>query len=41
MGMALVYDAHGQPQDAARHMELADQWLRLSNLRYTAAADAQ
>jgi hypothetical protein len=33
-GLAMMYDVIGRGQDAARHMALAEEWLRLANQRY-------
>jgi hypothetical protein len=37
LGMALVYEQHGQVSDAQRHMLRGNQWLELANRRYNAA----
>jgi hypothetical protein len=39
MGMALVYETHGQSTEAQRHMLLANKWLDLANARFNAAND--
>ncbi|HEX2166354.1 MAG TPA: DUF2723 domain-containing protein [Longimicrobiales bacterium] len=41
MGMALVYEKLGRPQDAQRHLVRGNLWLDLANMRYASPTDAQ
>src|SRR5690606_24014742 len=34
MGMALVYEAIGRPEEAQRHLLTGNQWIDLANARY-------
>jgi hypothetical protein len=36
MGMALVYESIGRPEEAQRHLATGNQWLDLANARYIA-----
>ncbi|MEX1184052.1 MAG: DUF2723 domain-containing protein [Gemmatimonadota bacterium] len=34
LGLGYVYDAAGRSEDAQRHLDVGQEWLRLANLRY-------
>jgi hypothetical protein len=39
LGMALVYETNGRPEDAQRHYLRGNEWLDLANRRFTTAND--